>query len=297
MEKKYQVAGHVFAVDIKEEDFVGQEGLMKAYQPFETEEGEPLFSLDVRTVDEVRVPAHFVEETRQEEEGQIIISGRLDDDNSKVLVYSWGEEMAVLQSTPHYENSVLTTRKVRLQHAIDNSLMLLFAFSAARFSTLLFHSSTVVWHDKAYMFLGVSGTGKSTHSRLWLKNIEGTHLLNDDNPVVRINEEGMPMVYGSPWSGKTPCYKNEQYPLGAIVKLCQYPENQIRPLPVIESYVAITESISGKRWEKAIADGLHASVGKLLESTKVYLLRCLPDDEAARMCCHTVAISTLDKDE
>lgn len=287
MEKKYQVAGHVFTVAIKEEDFMGQEGLMKAYQPFEIEKGEPLFALDVETVDEILVPAHFVEEARQEEEGQVIISGHLAD-GSKVIVYQWGEEKAVLRSSSQYENAALTTTSHRLQHAIDNSLMLLFAFATAPASTLLFHSSTVVWHDRAYMFLGVSGTGKSTHTRLWLKNIEDTHLLNDDNPVVRVNEQGIPIVYGSPWSGKTSCYKNEQYPLSAIVKLCQYPENQIQQLSVIESYVALTESVSGKRWEKRIADGLNTTIGKMLEATSVFLLRCLPDDEAAKLCWQTV---------
>lgn len=287
MEKKYQVAGHVFAVAIKEEDFMGQAELMKAYRPFETEKGEPLFSLDVETADEILVPAHFVEEARQEEEGQVIMSGHLADD-TKVIVYQWGEEKAVLRSSSQYENAALTTTSHRLQHAIDNSLMLLFAFATAPDSTLLFHSSTVVWHERAYMFLGVSGTGKSTHTRLWLKNIGQTHLLNDDNPVVRINEQGIPVVYGSPWSGKTPCYRNEQYPLGAIVKLCQYPKNQIQQLSVIESYVALTESVSGKRWERQIAGGLNTTIGKMLEATSVFLLRCLPDDEAAKLCWQTV---------
>lgn len=287
MKKKYLVAGHVFAVAIKEEDFMGQAELMKAYRPFETEKGEPLFSLDVKTADEILVPAHFVEEARQEEEGQVIMSGHLTDD-TKVIVYQWGEEKAVLRSSSQYENAALTTTSQRLQHAIDNSLMLLFAFATAPDSTLLFHSSTVVWHDRAYMFLGVSGTGKSTHTRLWLKNIGQTHLLNDDNPVVRINEQGIPVVYGSPWSGKTPCYRNEQYPLGAIVKLCQYPENQIQQLSVIESYVALTESVSGKRWERRIAGGLNTTIGKMLEETSVFLLRCLPDDEAAKLCWQTV---------
>ena len=57
------------------------------------------------------------------------------------------------------------------------------------------------------MLLGKSGTGKSTHSRLWLKYIPDTKLLNDDNPAVRIMDNNTIMIYGTPWSGKTPCYK------------------------------------------------------------------------------------------
>ncbi len=288
MKKIYQVAGHVFSVNLETSVAEKHETLMAAYRPFEIEKGSDLFSLDVQVLDEIEIPASFAEETRQEEEGQVIVSGCLDS-GEKVIVYKWGREQAILVSSSDYHQAVLKTRMTRLQHAIDNSLMLLFAFSTAHLATLLFHSSTVVWQGKGYMFLGVSGTGKSTHSRLWLKNIEGCHLLNDDNPVVRIGEDGTPVVYGSPWSGKTPCYKKEQYPVGAIVKLRQYPENKIRKASVIDAYVAITESISGKRWEKTIADGLHASVEAVLKACPVFMLDCLPDDEAAKVCWQMVA--------
>ena len=287
MNKKYKVAGHVFEVGLETAVEKGHEPLMTAYRPFEVDEGEALFSLRVQLSDEPEIPQTFVEETRQDEEGQAIISGSLDS-GDKVIVYQWGEERAVLVSTPLYHEATLKTRKPRLQHAIDNSLMLLFAFSTAHLSTLLFHSSTVMWQGTAYMFLGASGTGKSTHSRLWLKNIAGSELLNDDNPVVRVGRNGVPVVYGSPWSGKTPCYKNEQYPVGAIVKLRQYPENRIRKASVIEAYAVLTESVSGKRWEKKVADGLHASVAAVLEGCRVFLLDCLPDDEAAEVCRRSV---------
>lgn len=81
--------------------------------------------------------------------------------------------------------------------AIDNALMVLFALATAPHKTVLFHAAVVSHQDKAYMFLGKSGTGKSTHARLWLTYIEGTALVNDDNPVVRINDN-VATVYGSP---------------------------------------------------------------------------------------------------
>ncbi len=89
-----------------------------------------------------------------------------------------------------------------IKATVDTSLMLLYAMRSAAGDTLLFHSSTIVKDGKAYLFLGKSGTGKSTHSGLWLKHIEGTRLLNDDNPVVYVTPEGTPMVSGSPWSGR-----------------------------------------------------------------------------------------------
>ena len=103
------------------------------------------------------------------------------------------------------------------------------------------------------MFLGHSGTGKSTHSSLWLKYIQGTALVNDDNPVVRVLEDGEVRVYGSPWSGKTPCYRNVSYPVGAIVKLDQAPYNEIQPLKGIRAYAAVVPSISGTHWNPGAA--------------------------------------------
>ena len=103
--------------------------------------------------------------------------------------------------------------------SIDSGLMVMYALSTANKSTLLFHSSVVMEKGYAYMFLGKSGTGKSTHSQQWLEAIKGAMLLNDDNPVVRAYPGGRIYVYGSPWSGKTHCYKNDYGTLGGIVML------------------------------------------------------------------------------
>ena len=167
--------------------------------------------------------------------------------------------------------------------AIDNALMVLFALATADRQTALFHAAVVSHQGRAYLFLGPSGTGKSTHARLWLKYIEGSELVNDDNPVVRI-EQGTAVVYGSPWSGKTPCYRNVSYPLGGIVVLSQAPYNKIERLGGLQAYVALMSSISGKRWDERIADGLHQTENALASNVAVWHLECLPDEEAARMC-------------
>jgi hypothetical protein len=137
------------------------------------------------------------------------------------------------------------------------------------------------------MFLGKSGTGKSTHAGLWVKHIEGAVLMNDDNPVVRISD-GKATVYGSPWSGKTPCYRNVSSPLGGIVLLSQAPYNKIQRLEGLEAYVALMSSISGKRWDKGIADGLYQTENYLTSHVPMWHLECLPDEEAAIVCQTTI---------
>ena len=137
------------------------------------------------------------------------------------------------------------------------------------------------------MFLGKSGTGKSTHSSLWLKYLEGSELLNDDNPILRVGEDGVARVYGSPWSGKTPCYKNDSVPVGAIVR--QYPENRIARNSIVEAYAAVYPSCSGFRAVKEMADGMHSTIEKVVLSVPCYTLDCLPDEAAARLSCETIS--------
>jgi hypothetical protein len=165
---------------------------------------------------------------------------------------------------------------------LNNALMLLFALSSSSHDTLLFHSSVIKYNGKGYMFLGKSGTGKSTHSQLWLKYIEGSELLNDDNPAVRLIE-GEPWVFGSPWSGKTPCYKNEQVPVGGFLRLWQAPVNEIARLSTLQAYAALLPTISNMRWEKRCADAVNATINKVISKVPVFSLKNRPEEAAARM--------------
>ena len=171
--------------------------------------------------------------------------------------------------------------------AVNNALMLLFAFAAAPYNALEMHASVVTRGGRGFLFLGKSGTGKSTHSRLWLEHISGTELLNDDNPVLRV-VDGEARVYGSPWSGKTPCYKAQDVPVGAIVRLTQAPHNRIERLSTVQSYASVMASSSGFRPIRSLADAQHETLSQIVQRVPCYHLDCLPDEAAARLCQETV---------
>lgn len=275
----YQVAGHVFGVTAEEEIF----GLMTNYKPFETQRDACVSMLTLDTkASSLRVP-EFTEEMRQEDAGQVIVCGRTADGKPVYEFSWWGETAGWLVCSEDYREGRLLMTGRHTKMAVDNALMVQFAMATAGQGTVLFHAAVVSHGGRGYMFLGKSGTGKSTHARLWLNHIEGTELVNDDNPVVR---DGV--VYGSPWSGKTPCYRNVSYPLGSIVMLSQAPYNKIRRLGGIEAYAALVASISGQRWDRRIADGLHQTENALVTHVPVWHLECLPDEAAARVCCAEV---------
>lgn len=172
-------------------------------------------------------------------------------------------------------------------YALSNFIMMAYAFSAATKGTLLMHASVIAHGGRGYLFLGKSGTGKSTHSRLWLEHISDTELLNDDNPVVRVEGSAV-TVYGSPWSGKTPCYKNKSVPVGAFVRLRQKPENEISGCVDALAYASLVPSVSNMMWDDRVNDGICSSVSAIATLCRVYVLGCLPDKEAAFLCHDTV---------
>lgn len=167
---------------------------------------------------------------------------------------------------------------------IDSMLRILFAQAAVSRDALAVHASTVVADGFAYLFMGKSGTGKSTHSSLWIKTFPGVELLNDDNPILRLQPDGTVRVYGSPWSGKTPCYRNASAPVRAIVRLRQAPANEYRPLADIEAFTAILPGVSAITSDRALYNRAATTVIELTRRVSIGTLLCLPDAAAARLC-------------
>ena len=283
----YEVAGHRFAVTAEDSLLKDME---RQYGPFLVQEDkteELVFSLKVVEESEFPSTEGKTEENLQEEGIDKIVIGHV---GPQPYFEFWNRDNCkgrMLVDTNWQE--VLLTNPDQTLYALNNAAMLMYAMATSRKKTALFHSSVVENQGRAYMFLGKSGTGKSTHSQLWIKYIPETQLVNDDNPVVRVNDDGTATVYGSPWSGKTPCYRNVSYPIGGIVKLEQAPENCIRRLKGVEAYAEMIPSISGKRWDKALADGLHETESALIMQVPVWHLDCLPDEGAAKLCYENIS--------
>ena len=280
----YKVAEHVFALEMG-----GNENVMlnlRQYDPFVTDPTENVL-FRIQICSEPLETIGFELEWKQEDEGQHILAGHLGE-KPCYQFFLHNRLMSVMVCSTDYKRAEVFAERNN-PFGINNALMVMYALATSDKHTALFHSSVVSYKGRAYMFLGKSGTGKSTHSSLWLKYIEGTELVNDDNPVVRYLDDGSIYVYGSPWSGKTPCYRNVSYPLGAIVDLSQAPKNVIRRFRPIEAYAALIASISGKRWDSKLAEGLHETENLLATNASVWHLDCLPDEEAAVLCCGNIS--------
>ena len=272
MTRHYNVAGHTFAISGRAELFEQMENL----EPFACEGGEPLFSLTV----EIGTGPEYTEVYRWEEPYMTyIVYGHTASGND---IFKFGYSLFLICSKDYREGRIILP-ECKFKKVFYEALKMMYDLATAGKDTLHVHAAVVSCGGKGYLFLGPSGTGKSTHAQLWIKHIGGTELVNDDNPVVR---DGV--VYGSPWSGKTPCYRNVSYPIGGIVRLSQAPYNKIRRLSGIEAYVDLAESVGGKFWDSRIAEGLHQTENRLAQTIPMWQLECLPDEEAARLCHDTI---------
>ena len=211
---------------------------------------------------------------------------RFGTDIDGVYYYAFGDR-GLLRFDPRQAHTVQCSH-LGDPELLRYALWTAYSMTGLHLGALPVHASTVVNNGRAVLCLGESGTGKSTHTGLWIKHIEGSYLLNDDSPIVSI-ENGKAVVYGSPWSGKTPCYRSERLPIAALLRLEQRPENSIRRLKTVEAFTALQPSCppSLAREERCL-DKLVYFVSAVISSAPVYRMGCLPNADAARLSFSTL---------
>ncbi len=288
-----RVAGHVLAVEFC--DAHNDASLLPSFKPFELTEEEAA-SAEPTLV--VTVNDSFTFQTLGQEVGQFDCGGcnhgvYLLEDGSYQFVVSdlKGEVCSRMQSNPDFSRCMVAVSGESFSqrnYGLNNAMMMAYAFCYATQGTLLVHASVIRKDGYGYLMTAPSGTGKSTHTHLWYKNIPECDLMNDDNPIVRVLESGEAIIYGSPWSGKTPCYRNIQAPIGAFVRIQQRPQNEIRTMSPIEAFTTLLPAVSSMKWDKRVYKGICETVSAVVGKVKIYELGCLPDAAAAHLCYETV---------
>lgn len=152
---------------------------------------------------------------------------------------------------------------------------------------MIFHASAVEVDGKAYLFTAPSGTGKSTHARLW-KEMLGCRMnyVNDDKPIIRMLD-GEFYVYGTPWNGKHRLDTNKKAKIKAICRINQAKENRITEITPSEMLITILNQ-TVRPTEADEMDKLLNLVDKLLKSVKLYNLECNISREAAELSFSTM---------
>ena len=121
-----------------------------------------------------------------------------------------------------------------------------------------------------------------------LHSVSYTHLDVYKRQAIRIIDDEV-FIYGTPWSGKTPCYRNIKAKLGAITQIDRALTNSVERLSPINAFAILLTSCSGMRWDKDVNNNVCNTVTRIIELTPIYTLHCLPNREAAEICNHAIA--------
>ncbi len=149
----------------------------------------------------------------------------------------------------------------------------------ALFNGLMLHSSCVEYKGKAYLFSAPSGTGKSTHTHLWLKYLPNCRIINDDKPAIRIID-GVAYAYGTPWSGKTDENINEGVPIGGICFLGRG-ENKINRIPGIMALKLFMEQ-TVRPANKELMNKMLETLNIILTTVPIYQMTCDMSEDAVK---------------
>lgn len=172
------------------------------------------------------------------------------------------------------------------------------------YDAMMLHASAVVADGEAYLFSAPSGTGKSTHTKLWLDKLgDRAYILNDDKPVIRIMGDEI-YAYGTPWCGSSNIGANRKAPLKAICFLERAETNWIKQMPLSDGMPIILnmfyqtfrqldkydcmQPISRENASKYLD-----IIGKVISKVPVFQMGCTPDPAAADMAYEAMSKAEL----
>jgi len=154
------------------------------------------------------------------------------------------------------------------------------------YDAFFLHSSAIEYNGKAYLFSAPSGTGKSTHTSYWCKEL-GARIINDDKPVIRLID-GDFFACGTPFSGKNDLSRNVCVPLGGIATLYRADRNVCESLPKHKAlYALLNQTLRPDDF--AVYDRLLSLLEQLLDRVPCYRIGCTNDPEAARVAADNMA--------
>lgn len=288
------VAEHYISISFVENQ-INSSQLIRSFKPFQCEQPQDsdalLFQL---VVDDTltRIPQNQCKPIRDFDTGNgITVVEQLKNGGYQYVIRNVsGNDCCLLQTDKTFKHCqcALNGNYNMRNFGLNNALMLIFSFAGCRKQTLLIHASLVRQNGYGYAFTAKSGTGKSTQVSMWLRYIEGCDLMNDDNPAIRIIN-GKTYIYGTPWSGKTPCYRNIKAKLGAITLIDRAKENKVEYLTNTKAFAMLLPSCSGMKWDEDINNFICNNVIKIIDNTNTYILHCLPNKEAAEVCHQAIA--------
>lgn len=171
------------------------------------------------------------------------------------------------------KSSIVNTDRIFDMIAIENLF--------SKLNTFILHSSYIKYNDKAILFSGPSGIGKSTQAELWVK-YKNAEIINGDRTAIR-KDNGIWNAYGLPYAGSSKIYKNITTPIKAIVVLRQSETNILKKLDKLEAFKLIYGETTVNVWNESFINTVVDIICSLVEDIPVYMLSCVPEKSAVKL--------------
>ena len=157
----------------------------------------------------------------------------------------------------------------------------LYSYIILNFGSIVFHSSLIEYDNKGILICGPSGTGKTTHARLW-RDKENALIINGDRPLCS-KQDKIWYGYGTPWCGTSGEMINRKVEIRAIVVLEQHSKNILTKLDNMTSIAKVISNVIVPMWDDAMMNKAMDYIQDIIENIPVYNLKCLPNYEAVEV--------------
>jgi len=205
-------------------------------------------------------------------------------ENDKVTYFKYNDEYTRFELNI---NDSITLDDAAIADGLVNEisavLRRIFIMLVAVRNGVCLHSASIKYKNAGIMFSAVSGTGKTTHANLWQEVFEGVEIINGDNGYLVVEDNG-PYLYGSPWCGTSADCLNVKVPPKAVIFIEQAKENSIEKLGVAEAFMRLSSRCFMPVWDNKLMLGAIDTAEVLANTIECYLLKCLPDKDAVRVC-------------
>lgn len=228
-----------------------------------------LADICIRIISKYRYIQHYCEQYLKDGEPDFIVKTEpadIDFEREKAKQEFEAEGLPV----PDFRNAYLDTLAVYRKIAKE----------MLRYDTILLHGSAIAVDGEGFLFTATSGTGKSTHTRLWREHFgDRAVMVNDDKPLLRM-VDGKVWVCGTPWDGKHRISTNTMVPLKGIAILTRGKENSVRRIPAAVALPTVMQQCHRPQDTEDVSKSLEL-IDRMLQQVPVYLLACNMEPEAA----------------
>ena len=208
------------------------------------------------------------------------------------LCWTLFEGFDIIETESVHHHIVCQKKQLELSHKccnLNNIEQIIYRLCANVLLTkgvLHLHSSFVLYKDKALVFTGPSGIGKTTQAELW-RDFQGALIVNGDACLLRRMEDGW-HAFGTPVHGSSPYCENREGPLSALVVLKQGSENRLERLDAFSALSECLPEFYRPRMDPETEDIFWKAADSLFREIPVYKLTCRPDREATELVKETI---------